>query len=121
MGGDDAGYLEMKLAGDGAIEAWLTGPDHAPLTIAATAFVAVKVPKFGRAVKLAPRDLEANADGTGAARLRDGKTDYFVFPGATGADAAWLAGDGWTAAVEVRARDDGRVLEADAFVLEPLP
>ncbi|KAH8070189.1 hypothetical protein JL721_5414 [Aureococcus anophagefferens] len=101
VSGDEAGYLEMKLAGDGAIEAWLTGPDHAPLNIAATAF--------------------ANADGTGAARLRDGKTDYFVFPGATGADAAWLAGDGWTAAVEVRARDDGRVLEADAFVLEPLP
>ena len=114
------GFLEACLDGaTGALEMYLTDLDHAPLRVAQNAFFAVKVPKFGRAVKLGLREPTENRDGSGTVTMVDGRTNYFVFPGTTGSDASWLTGLDWRASVEVRARADGRVIEAKPFVLVP--
>ena len=68
---------------------------------------AVKIMSLGRAVKLSPPPDVASSD-------------RFAYPGETGADASFLTGVGWRAAVEVKASvGDGTVLDARAFVLVP--
>jgi hypothetical protein len=45
-----------------------------------------------KTVTLRVRDAETNADESGKSTIRSGKTNYFIFPGDTGEDAAWLTG-----------------------------
>ena len=120
-GGDHAGFLELKLHDDlGDLELWLTDLKGGPLDVPHSAFVALKCASLGRAVKLGIRNLDSNEDEDGAPNMRDGETNYFIFPTVPGTDASWLKGTEWRAAVEVRiSAGDGASLEAKPFILVP--
>ncbi|EGB10325.1 hypothetical protein AURANDRAFT_62784 [Aureococcus anophagefferens] len=120
-GGDHAGFLELKLHDDlGDLELWLTDLKGGPLDVPHSAFVALKCASLGRAVKLGIRNLDSNEDEDGVPNMRDGETNYFIFPAVPGTDASWLKGTEWRAAVEVRiSAGDGASLEAKPFILVP--
>ena len=48
----------------------------------------------GQTAQLRVRNGAQNEDEDGAPNMRGGSTNYFVFPGDSGADAAWLQGAG---------------------------
>jgi hypothetical protein len=94
--GAAAGWLELKLHDDkGDLELWLA-KDKAmtqPLDLPLSAQPAVKfVDHKGRVVQLAVRDKSENKDEDGKPNVRGAGTNYFIFPGASGADASWLMG-----------------------------
>ena len=122
-GGPEVGWLELKLHDDkGDLELWLT-QDKAgtkPMDIATNAAISVTfVDHAKRQVSLAPRNTEKNEDEDGNPNMRDGKTSYFIFPGKTGADAAWLMGKDFQSVVVVTVEVDGRKLRSDELVLKP--
>ena len=51
--------------------------------------------------------------------MRDGKTNYFIFPGDTGTDASWLTGTNFKSSVTVTVPEAGGPLTAAAFTLVP--
>ena len=55
----------------------------------------------------------------GLPNVRDGKTNYFIFPGETGADASWLQGKDFKAKVKVSFEHAGRAISSEAFELIP--
>ena len=88
-------FAEIKLHDDkGDIEIWLgkTADFKDSHSIPPTAKVALGFSEHGRSVDLAVRDLRSNLDEDGTTRLKDGVTDYFIFPGETASDARWLQG-----------------------------
>ncbi|KAH8064207.1 hypothetical protein JL721_8350 [Aureococcus anophagefferens] len=104
----------------GGGELWLTDLKGGPLDVPHSAFVALKCASLGRAVKLGIRNLDSNEDEDGVPNMRDGETNYFIFPAVPGTDASWLKGTEWRAAVEVRiSAGDGASLEAKPFILVP--
>ena len=122
--GDKAiGWVELKLHDDkGDLELWL-GRDKAlatPIDLPLDAEVTVTfVDKDGKRVALAPRDSEKNPDEDGKANLREGKTNYFIFPGATGQDAAWLMGKDFSAQVTVTLKAGESAYQTAPFILKP--
>lgn len=116
--GAQVGTVEIKLHDDaGDLEAWLTrgGHDGSPWRLPTDTTLLLRFPDLERDVTLAVRDAERNEDESGAATVVDGTTDYFVFPGATGADASWLMGAEFAAKVELRVVD----ATTGSFVLRP--
>merc|ERR1719161_389537 len=83
---DDAGDLELWLCKDGAMEEPLDFP--ADVTVTATFAT-----HGDKSVTLAVRDNEKNEDEDGKANMRDGKTNYFIFPGESEQDPAFLIGE----------------------------
>ena len=73
----------------------------------------------GREVALAVRNRERNEDEDGQPNLRDGKTNYFIFPGDTGADASWLMGSDFVSQVFVTIEADGKTFITQPFELRP--
>lgn len=122
-GGAPAGWLELKLHDDkGDLELWLTHDKAAtrPLDLPTNAAISVTfVDHANREVSLAPRNTEKNEDEDGKPNMRDGKTSYFIFPGATGADASWLMGKQFQSIVSVTVETPDRKLTSDEFVLKP--
>jgi len=117
-GGDQIGTCEIKLHDDaGDLEVWLTqgGPGGEPLDLAVETVLKMEFPALGKIVSLAVRDRESNADESGAPTVRGGRTNYFVYPGETGEDAAWLMGEEF-AAKAVLGYEGGTTRE---FVLRP--
>ncbi|MEM1108460.1 MAG: cobaltochelatase subunit CobN [Planctomycetota bacterium] len=127
--GQRVGEIELKLHDDkGDLELWLLAPDGAtPYDLAADTPITVtfetvegKAAKNGTAVTLAVRNLDQNEDEDGVANLRDGnQTNYFIFPGDTGADASWLQGKEFEAEVLVSFKVGGETFRTDAFRLIP--
>lgn len=84
-GEPDRGHLELKLHDDkGDLELWLakdaamTQPFDLPLSTR----IEISFPDMDhRTVRLAPRDEVRNEDEDGNANIRDGRTNYFIFPG----------------------------------------
>lgn len=86
---DDKGDLEIWINQGGIAETMLGGnPWDLPLESQLT----MEFPELGKEVVLAVRDDETNADEAGKSMIRDGKTNYFIFPGDSGEDASWLQG-----------------------------
>jgi hypothetical protein len=116
-----AGYAELKLHDDkGDLELWLA-QDSAmtqPLDLPADSVIAVSFPDKSKNVELRVRNTEKNEDEEGNPSLRDGRTNYFIFPGATGADASWLMGDFRSTAV-IQVNVDGKSLSSGNFTLVP--
>lgn len=117
------GWLELKLHDDkGDLELWLA-KDKAmsePLDLPLGAKPTVRFIDFkGRTVTLAVRDTAKNLDEDGAANVRAGKTNYFIFPGNTGADAKWLMGKKFTSIVVVAVPTGETATESAEFVLRP--
>jgi hypothetical protein len=104
-GGGQIGTAEIKLHDDaGDIEIWLTqgGRGGAPWRFGLDTILTLDFPALGKQATLAVRDREKNADESGASTIESGQTHYFVYPGATGADAAWLTGAEFAAKAELR-------------------
>lgn len=121
--GKDVGFVELKLHDDkGDLELWVARdvamkePFDLPLD---TKVKVVFVDHQDRTVELAVRDREQNPDEDGVANVRAGKTNYFVFPGETGADAAWLVGKTFHSIVRLSFSVDGKAYASEEFVLAP--
>ena len=98
------GTAEIKLHDDaGDIEVWLMqgGYDGQPWRILSRTTLTLSFPELGKKIELAVRDHIQNKDESGSATLVDGKTNYFVFPGASGMDPAWLMGGNFAAKAEL--------------------
>ncbi len=126
LGGPGAaldGWLECKLHDDkGDIELWL-GKDQAmttPLDLPLDTKPTIRfVDRDGRTVTLTVRDQATNPDESGAANVRAGETNYFIFPGTSGADASWLKGAKFALIIFVTVLADGKETRSAEFVLRP--
>ena len=121
--GTEAGHIEIKLHDDkGDLELWL-GKDEAmkqPFDIQVGSAVSILfVSLDNRQVPLHVRDAEKNEDEDGVAHIRAGNTDYFVFPGDTGADATWLQGEAFKAKVAIAFTSGAKLFKTKAFELTP--
>lgn len=118
-----AGYLELKLHDDkGDLELWLNQDDkHArPFDLPLDATIEIEfTDKSGRKVTLRPRNKTNNEDESGAANVRDGKTNYFIFPSQPGEDASWLQGKEFHSTVIVRFTRDGVAFASQKLGLAP--
>lgn len=108
---DDAGNLELFLQRD----LRLTEPLDVPLD----ASVDLVFPTHEeRVVTLRPRDSKTNPNERGDSMLREGRTNYFIFP-TQGEDARWLRGTGFRARVFLKITSNGRTLVTRTFGLRP--
>lgn len=122
-GGEVTGHLELKLHDDkGDLELWLA-EDAAyarPFDLPLDATIEIEFVDVGeRKVTLRPRNDTQNEDEDGAANIRDGKTNYFIFPSRNGDDATWLQGEKFQSIVIVRFTRDGQAFASEEFVLKP--
>jgi hypothetical protein len=123
----DFGFLELKLHDDkGDLELWLardrdiTKPFDLPLdTVVTVTFLGDKETKKETKVELRARNKDKNEDEAGTANVRDGATQYFIFPGETGGDAAWLMGAAFKRVVRVSFSHEGTAYVSDDFELRP--
>lgn len=119
--GTVAGFLEIKLHDDaGDLEIWtsLDGAMTKPMDIPAdTVLKASFLACDGKSVELKVRNTDQNEDEDGTANMRDGKTNYFIFPGETGADASWLEGEKFRSMVKVTFTADGQSYETIPFTI----
>jgi hypothetical protein len=121
--GKTTGFVELKLHDDkGDLELWIAAdkgmktPFDLPLASEVTVtFTSMK----SRAVTLAVRNKDKNEDEDGLANNRDGKTNYFIFPGNTGGDAKWLMGKTFEATVTVSFDTPQGKVATQAFTLKP--
>lgn len=118
-----AGHLELKLHDDkGDLELWLAtdAAIKAPFDLPVAATVRVQFVDVGnRVVELRVRNTTTNEDEAGVANVRGGRTNYFIFPGETGADAAWLVGAKFASIVKVTFEAEGRTYTSEEFMLVP--
>jgi hypothetical protein len=118
-----AGHLELKLHDDtGDLALWLAkdAAIAAPFDLPLAATVRVQFVDVGnRTVELRVRNATKNEDEAGVANVRDGRTNYFIFPGESGADAAWLVGAKFASIVKVTFDADGRTYTSEEFMLVP--
>ena len=120
---DKVGYLRLKLHDDkGDLELWLakdaemTQPFDLPLDGTATVTF---TDKENKTTTLRVRNTDKNEDEDGKANVREGKTNYFIFPGDSGEDATWLKGADFLATVKVAFSADGKDYVTSPFVLRP--
>lgn len=116
------GHVELKLHDDlGDLELWIT-TDKAgatPLDLPIDATITVEFEGKAKTVALKVRDAEKNADEDGNPNLRDGKTNYFIFPGDSGRDASWLRGAGFEDTVVIKIQAGDQAFETAPFRLCP--
>jgi len=119
-------YLELKLHGDaGDLELWLyktadKGKAPRPFDVPKETVIALSFPSHpGKAVEMRVRNTEKNEDEEGTPNMRSGGTNYFIFPGESGADAEWLVGEKWRGVATVAFEVDGNSYACDPFVLVP--
>lgn len=100
-----AGFLELKLHDDaGDLEIWISrdGAMTQPMDIPADTIIKASfLAHSGRSVDLKVRNHGQNEDEDEKPNMRDGKTNYFIFPGDTGDDSSWLQGEKFRSMVEV--------------------
>lgn len=122
-GGDQKGHLELKLHDDkGDLELWLSSDDkhEKPFDLPLDGTVEVEfVDVDGRKVTLRPRNTTQNEDEDGKPNIRDGKTNYFIYPSKEGEDASWLQGKKFQSIVVVRFESGEKAFVSEEFVLKP--
>jgi len=107
---DDKGDLELWLARDAAI----SQPQDLPLD----SVVEVTFVDAGKKVEMRVRNRDQNEDEAGQATVREGRTNYFVYPTA-GEDASWLQGKTFQSIVEVSWSSGGQSFRSEEFMLTP--
>lgn len=116
------GWVEIKLHDDkGDLEVWL-GTDQKmekPFDLPVTASIEIEFLDEGKKVTLRPRNTVKNEDEGGHPNIRDGKTNYFIFPSKSSEDASWLKGKDFKALVVVRFESDGKKYQSVNLKLEP--
>jgi hypothetical protein len=109
---DDAGDLELFICKDGAMKE--------PLDFPPTTSITVTFPTHGnKSVTLAVRNEDQNEDEDGNPTMRDGKTNYFIFPGESGQDPSWLTGEKFRSTTTVKFTVDDKTYIAPPFILVP--
>ncbi|MEP4077955.1 hypothetical protein [Haloferula sp.] len=129
VGADDKGIgsAEIKLHDDkGDLEVWLNQGSLAesirggmPWDMALDTQLTVEFPGLEKEVTLTVRDSDTNADEAGKSMIREGKTNYFIFPGDSGADASWLQGHEFEEAAVLDFEADGVAASTKAIKLVP--
>lgn len=124
--GAQNGFLELKLHDDaGDLELFLyreagVGASSTPYDLPKDTVVRIEMnAPHSKSVELRVRNEEGNEDESGTLNMRDGKTNYFIFPGETGVDPSWLKGEKWRGVVQVKFDFGGSTAETDPFVLVP--
>jgi hypothetical protein len=122
------GFVEVKLHDDlGDLELWVThsGASSSPLDFALDTPVQLTFMSHAdKSVSLRVRNTEQNEDEEGVPNVRGAPdaspgTNYFIFPGESGEDAAWLTGKDFRATVKVSIGSGGTALTSEPFVLVP--
>jgi hypothetical protein len=117
-----SGFVELKLHDDkGDLELWLGEDTHMtqPFDLPREASVEVEfIDLQGRKITLRPRNSTTNPDEDGKANIRDGRTNYFIFP-SQGEDASWLMGKEFQSIVILRFSRGGDSFASAEFVLKP--
>lgn len=117
------GYAELKLHDDkGDLELWLTkdAAGAGPYDLALNSVITVTFPDLNqKKVELRVRNSDKNEDEAGKGNIRDNKTNYFIFPGETGIDAAFLVGKDFSSKVVITFSDGGVEYSTDPFELRP--
>lgn len=121
--GADAGWIEVKLHDDkGDLELWMTTDKSGKVALDLPADATITttfVDHARRVVKFAPRDTDQNPGEDGKPNMRDGKTNYFIFPGKTGADSAWLIGKSFQSIAFVEVEAGGQKMRSEELVIRP--
>jgi hypothetical protein len=117
------GFVELKLHDDkGDLEAWL-GKDRMikePIDLpAGTTLVANFNDLPGKTAALRIRNNRENEDEDGNPNLRNGLTNYFIFPGDSGQDPSWLMGKDFKSVVVLSFTVDGKAYTSEEFTLVP--
>lgn len=119
----ESGFAELKLHDDkGDLELWLTTDKEGkePFDIALDSVITVTFPRLGpKIVKLKIRNDKKNEDEDGKGNIRDKKTNYFIFPGDTKADASFLVGKDFSTAATVTFTSGGVSYTTSPFKLRP--
>ncbi len=101
----DGGYIELKLHDDkGDLELWIAKDAGItqPYDISASEKITVSFSDAKQAsATLAVRNMGKNEDEDGNATMREGQTNYFIYPGDSGESAAWLQGKSFKSQVTV--------------------
>lgn len=118
----EAGWIEVKLHDDeGDIEIWLAldRTMKQPLDLPLDTAITIAFAKHAREIRLVPRNRQTNPDESGKPTIRNGQTNYFIFPGDTGADATWLKGDKFRDEIVVTIRTEQGAITSESFPLVP--
>jgi hypothetical protein len=122
-GGGILGHLELKLHEDlGDLELWLSHDEHFSKTFDLPLSSEIEIEFIdlgGRKIALRPRNQEENEDESGKPNVRDGRTNYFVYPSVAAEDASWLRGKTFQSIVVVRFARDGTEFVSEEFVVKP--
>ena len=102
--GEVIGYLELKLHDDkGDLEIWLSKNEKmdAPFDLPLNSIIKAKfVDIQNKTVDLKVRNIQKNEDEAGLTNVRNGKTNYFIFP-SSNEDSKWLMGKDFSSVVIV--------------------
>jgi len=109
---DDAGDLELFICKDGA----MTEPLDFPADTTITATFATH---GDRSVKLNVRNMDQNEDEDEKPHMRDGKTNYFIFPGESDQDPEFLVGEKFRSTTTVTFTSENKTYTAPPFILVP--
>jgi len=118
-----AGFIELKLHDDaGDLELWLCkdGAMSDPLDFPADTDITVTFATHDdKSVQLNVRNNEENEDEDGNPTMRDGKTNYFIFPGESGQDPSWLEDSKFRSTTIVKFTVESKTYTTPPFVLVP--
>jgi hypothetical protein len=121
--GKCVGYIELKLHDDaGDLELWLCkdGAMEEPLDFLADTTVTATFATHGdRSVTLSVRDNDKNEDEDGKPNMRDGMTNYFIFPGESEQDPEFLIGEKFRSTTTLTFTSGGKSYTAPPFILVP--
>ena len=122
-GRNNVGFAELKLHDDkGDLELWLTTDKEGkkPFDLPKDSMITITFPELNdKVVKLKIRNGDKNEDEDGKENIRGDKTNYFIFPGDTGADASFLVGKGFASKVVIFFTDPDTKYVTDEFELKP--
>lgn len=91
-----------------------------PLDLPASTSITATFADHGdRSVQLAVRDNDQNEDEDGKANMRDGKTNYFIFPGESGQDPAFLIGEEFRSTTTLTFTSEGNTYTTPPFTSMP--
>ena len=118
-----AGHAEIKLHDDkGDLEVWLaedpkiTRPIDLPLDT--TVSITFK-DKGGKVAALKVRNTKHNEDEDGTPNIREGKINYFIYPGEGGESSEWLMGKDFRSKATLTVTSGGKTLTTEEFELTP--
>ena len=118
-----AGFAEIKLHDDkGDLELWLSkdSAGEQPMDLPLNTSVSVTFPKMDyKVVKLKIRNAEKNEDEDGNGTIRNGNTNYFIFPGDSGDDASFLIGKDFVTDAVISFNVGSNIFSTQSFKLSP--